>query len=276
MHPIKSRLLPALGLALLLSSCVSNSDSQYANPYSGLSCGDKLSKMVLELREFETAKQNGLAKRAVDDSGSTVSGITDSGSTDSGSIDTLPRTIPLFRGFPPVAGLDPSNPGFQIENNDPRSDTNPSVTPRPDSGFQVLWIPPFGFSDSTGTKPVSDPVGPGTPETTTPTVLPQKISTLQIISSEGYKAHIRIYDYQNSLVREMDQEFGTHGELDNRNRSVPNGLVSYLVWDTKDSEGKQALDGVYLWKVKLRLTSNEVIEMTQKTGLIGDECTAVQ
>ncbi len=94
------------------------------------------------------------------------------------------------------------------------------------------------------------------------------------MTSLAFVTHIGIFDYRNWLIREMDQDFGYHGELTNASRVVSGGKAAYLYWDNHDAKGNQAEDGIYVWKIHIVLASNKVVDLTQKTGLLGPACTA--
>jgi hypothetical protein len=79
--------------------------------------------------------------------------------------------------------------------------------------------------------------------------MPSGISTVQVITSAAYLAHITIFDNLGNYVRTMTQSFGHNGELRNGSRTVEGGQVSFLVWDMKDSHGSMVGQGVYVWKV---------------------------
>jgi hypothetical protein len=179
-----------------------------------------------------------------------------------------------FRGFPPVAGLDPSSPGFVISTNDKRDDqggvwSNPSG---PDgSTWQVTWIPPYGFdpNDPVGSlqtiaNDFNNPkAGERRPEVATPQPLPDGISAVQVIASGSYKAQIRIFDNLGHFVRSMDQAYGGNGEDKNPWRAANKGQVSFLVWDMKDKTGAIVGNGVYVWKVSFTF-----LEKTKKSEVM--------
>lgn len=147
----------------------------------------------------------------------------------------------------------------------------PAAKASADSSPGIQWIPPVGFdSGSPGTGTLPDTAA--RPETTPPTVMPASISAVQVLSRTAYKARIRIHDFRDVLVRELHQEFGYRGEFDNPHRKTPSGLLSFLVWDNKDAEGRTVPSGVYLWRARLELESGQVFEPSIKVGFIGEEC----
>ncbi|MDB5048553.1 MAG: hypothetical protein JWO30_1624 [Fibrobacteres bacterium] len=190
------------------------------------------------------------------------------------------QVIREFRGFPPVAGLDPTKPGFVISTNDPRNDPNtgfshPTGT---DGNFEILWIPPYGMADNDPVGSLNDiskdflnpTAGERTRENSYPRPLPPGISTVQVITSSAYKAQIRIFDNLGHFVRAMNQSFGTNGELLNTNRTTINGQASFLVWDMKDADHNLVGQGVYVWKVSflfLEKTKKSEIMYT-RTGVV--------
>jgi hypothetical protein len=257
-----------LTTGILLSGCLFQ--SRESDPYGGLSCEDKIAKMTRELQAFEAAKKP-LAKASFADSVPTVPESGDIIPGDTTRIPDSTRTpIQIFRGDPPVTGVIPETPNPTTLPNDSR----PTGAAGNNSGypFDVQWIPPAGYNETGTTYPGSITVTSPNPEATNPVLLPKNIVTVQIVTTEAYKAHIRILDYKRDLVRELDQEFGYNGELKNPARVAANGLTSYLVWDKLTSSGKPAQDGVYQWNVRFTFKSGLVDDQTVKTGVLGEEC----
>ncbi|MBW8889726.1 MAG: fibro-slime domain-containing protein [Fibrobacteres bacterium] len=65
------------------------------------------------------------------------------------------RLIELFRGYPPVAGLNPTNPAYQVSNQDSRDDNKGGIAQETAPGsdkYAVYWIPPVGFVPGSATK----------------------------------------------------------------------------------------------------------------------------
>ena len=272
-----------LAAGLLLSGCLFQ--SKESDPYGGLSCEEKIAKMTRELQAFEAAKRP-LAKVSFVDSVPTAPEAEDSvpGDTnlipvdpnhnpvDTNSIpaDSTRTPIQIFRGYPPVTGVISETPNPTTS----QTDSRPTGVIGTDTGngYGVRWIPPVGYTDSGATLAGAISVKIPNPETTAPVLLPKSIVTVQIVTTEAYKAHIRILDYKRDLVRELDQEFGYNGELKNPARVVSNGLVSYLAWDKLTTSGKPAQDGVYQWNVRFTFKSGLVDDQTVKTGVLGEEC----
>jgi hypothetical protein len=243
----------------LFSGCMSPASE--SNPYDGLSCEAKIDKLTRELQASQ-ASLKPLAKTSDEDT-------TPPDTAPKTPLDTT-RLIQLFRGFPPVAGMtgtDTTHLGVS------QVDSRPSFG-NGNEGVGVVWIPPVGFSDSDKAihpGPLSDSTAP-VRETTAPKPLPNDITAVQVICIGKYKAHVRILDYKQDLVREFDQEFGYLGELQNPARMTANGVVSYLVWDNMTAAGERAGDGVYLWEVRFMMESGQVQNMSAKTGLLDAEC----
>lgn len=184
-----------------------------------------------------------------------------------------PRKIDLFRGYPPVVGLDATNPGFMVTNQDPRtgsSTTSYSVLDSTTGKYTVSWIPPVGFVEGS-------PFTPAIPALTSPSVgvegtgvttLPPGISTIQVVSTGKYIADITIYDNRGTFLKRFKQPFGYNGELNNRFRIAPKGEVSYLVWDLKDDHGRKAGQGVYIWKVLFTFDSGKQEVQYTRTGVM--------
>jgi hypothetical protein len=179
-----------------------------------------------------------------------------------------------FRGFPPVAGLDPSTPGFVISTNEKRDEqggiwSNPSGPGG--NSWVVTWIPPYGFDpkDPVGSlqrvaNDFDNPkAGERHPEQVSPQPLPDGISTVQVIASGAYKAQIRIFDNLGHFVRSMEQAYGGNGEDKNPWRAANKGQVSFLVWDMKDKDGGIVGNGVYVWKVAFTF-----LEKTKKSEVM--------
>lgn len=147
-----------------------------------------------------------------------------------------------------------------------------SATPVIGTNPVIQWIPPVGFTpDDSSTVTLPD-TSSWSAETTPPSTLPKSISAVQVVTRSAYVARIRIYDRREELIRTFDQMFGFHGELDNPHRMVPNGVVSYLVWDNKDASGRTVPSGVYLWRVQLLPDSGPEVELETLIGYIGEEC----
>jgi fibro-slime domain-containing protein len=186
------------------------------------------------------------------------------------------NAIQVFRGFPPVAGLDPNNPSFQVAVQDSRDPAKQGYsTPGSTTPWEVVWIPPAGFSGEgenwtyrPGPVPSINDLPSGSRETTTPRPLPRNISAIQVVSTTAYIARITIYDIYGNAVKSSIQAFGAAGELGNGARSVPKGLVSYLIWDMKDSNGQKAGNGVYVWKVTFEFKGGKQEVQYTKTGLM--------
>lgn len=182
--------------------------------------------------------------------------------------------IQVFRGFPPVAGLDPNNPNFQVAVQDTRDPKKQGyATPGSVNPWEVVWIPPVGYDPGSKTlKPYTvgsiNDLPTGTRETSTPITLPGSISTIQVVSTTAYIAHVSIFDVYGNFVAKSTQIFGGRGELQNQARIVPKGLVSYLFWDTKDSKGQLAGQGVYVWKVQFEFKGGKQEVQYTRTGLM--------
>ena len=172
-----------------------------------------------------------------------------------------------FRGYPPVAGLDPESPAFILASNDSRIEQAGTFTTQSGNGkWTVPWIAPFGYE---GNNPVgslqnvnnqinenSSTDAPA--ERLSPTPLPTNISTVRVITSGAYLAKIHIYDNLGHFVRYMEQSYGFHGEDKNPWRATDKGQMSFLVWDLFDKDGQKAGNGVYVWKVNFSFIGKNV------------------
>lgn len=183
------------------------------------------------------------------------------------------RQIELFRGYPPVVGLDANNPGFTVTNQDPRQGDDPngySVLDPLTGKYTVTWIPPYGYVQGLPFYPPIPAVNApavGT-EDVGPSPMPPGISAIQVVSTGKYIADISIYDNRGNFMRRLMQSFGYHGELANRNRIARKGQVSYLVWDLKDERGQKAGVGVYIWKVVFSFETGKQEVQYTRTGVI--------
>lgn len=179
-----------------------------------------------------------------------------------------------LRGFPPVAGMDPTMGSYQVSTNDSRD----STTGFADAGGVINWIPPVEYSSQgpsveNGNQrfqpyvPVSGQVGPA--DNTRPGPLPKNISAVQVISTLAYTATVGIFDHYGNFMRSFTQYFGFQNEMTNPTRSIPGkGWASYIVWDLHDSKGRLAGQGVYIWKITFqfwsKLPDNTLTASSQK------------
>ncbi len=188
-------------------------------------------------------------------------------------------TIREFRGYPPVAGMDPNSPGFVVVTNDNRVDKTGTWSNQGGNGeWQVTWIPPYGFEENNPVGSLTDIAahfndpqsGVRRPEVSTPRPMPPSLSTVEVISSGAYRAQIHIFDNLGTPVRYMEQAYGFNGEDKNPWRATDKGQLSFLVWDMLDERGQMAGQGVYVWKVAFTfLEKNKKSEiMYTRTGVM--------
>ena len=182
------------------------------------------------------------------------------------------KIIKVMRGFPPVAGLDPNHPEFQVAVQDSRDPDKSAYSTLSGSDWQLLWIPPVGWEAGKPFTPyqVSDfsSVPGSTAEVARGIPMPADISTIQVVSSAAYIAYVTIYDTQGNFVNSSVQAFGAKGELKNISRVVPKGLVSYLYWNQRDRSGQLAAQGAYVWKVVFKFQGGKNEVQYTRTGLI--------
>jgi len=253
---MKSRPRLSLSFAIAFLGCLSisacTSDSEESDPFQGLSCREKIDKMAREVNAF-AGNRLPAAKIAA---------------SDSDSVSTAGKIIVNFRGYPPVVQTDTS-PVHSAEVDTRATGTNPDSV-----RYVITWIPPVGFSDSAskGSAVQLDSLGNVVPETSSPVPLPTDISVIKVVSDEAYRAHVRIIDYKGEPVGEFDQDFGYHGELENPQRIVQGGKVSYLVWKYTDADGHRPVDGLYTWQARFIFASRKVIDTTGMTGLLDPAC----
>jgi fibro-slime domain-containing protein len=180
--------------------------------------------------------------------------------------------IQVFRGYPPVAGLDPNNPDFQVAVQDSRDPKKQGyATSATGNRWEVVWIPPVGWTEGRPFTPYTaklDDLPAGTRETGTPLKLPANVSAIQVVSTAAYIAHVSIFDLYGNFVATSTQAFGGRGELQNQARVVPKGLVSYLFWDMRDSRGQWAGQGVYVWKVRFEFVGGKQEVQYTKIGVM--------
>ncbi len=181
--------------------------------------------------------------------------------------------IRQFRAYPPVAGLDPNSPEFILSMNETRTEKKGEYgLRRGETEWIMEWMPPYGFTDVESFKPYM-PSNPGEParneiEYAGPVPMPKNISTVQIITTGKYIAFVTIYDHLGQFVNEFKQSFGYHGEMRNPNRSADQGMVSYLVWNMKDTRKQPVGNGAYVWKVNFYLENQKQEVQFIRTGLI--------
>jgi fibro-slime domain-containing protein len=188
-----------------------------------------------------------------------------------------PPAIELFRGYPPVAGLDANSTTFQVAVQDSRNPSKEGYATPVGTEWQVLWIPPWNYTNEgaplkpnniTNLRDLERALATTTPEGATPVVLPGTVSTVQVISSAPYIAHVSIFDIYGNFVNSSIQVFGAHGELKNIARVVNKGLQSYLYWDMRDKKGQLAGQGVYVWKVRFEFLGGKQEIQYTKTGIM--------
>lgn len=189
-----------------------------------------------------------------------------------------PKEIELFRGYPPVAGMNPNVPGFVVVNNDPQSADGSVYSDNAQGGFQTYWVRPADFpADFESGHSVYTPIVPAIGSAIVPgqdggtrAVMPPGISTVQVVSTGEYIADVAIFDNLGNWVTSFKQAFGYRGELDNRDRFANKGMVSYLVWNLNNPIGPRPGQGVYVWKVVFRFkTGKQEIRYT-RTGVMRD------
>ncbi len=185
------------------------------------------------------------------------------------------NAIQVFRGYPPVVGLDPATNGqsYLTAVNDSHDPVTGFATNDDNKGFKVLWLPPVNFVDGAPFTPYTITDGlknlpKGNSDGASPVAVPTNISALQVVTTSPYIAHISIFDITGNFVNSSDQVFGAMGEFANMNRRVKKGVLGYLVWNTKDSHGQLAGQGVYVWKVRFEFADGKQEVQYTRTGLL--------
>jgi len=187
------------------------------------------------------------------------------------------RILQLFRGYPPVAGLDPSLPGYQVAVQDSRDPEKGGYSVNGVASWNVNWIPPVGFNEDAAKYGSADH-GPipanvkdaatGETDLTRDVPLPAFLSTVQVVTTAAYVAEVSLFDNLGNFVVSFRQAFGYRGELGNVQRVVPRGLASFLWWDMRDRHGQLAGQGVYVWKVVFRFQNGKQEIRYIRTGLM--------
>ncbi|MDB5104398.1 MAG: VWFA-related protein [Fibrobacteres bacterium] len=186
-----------------------------------------------------------------------------------------PREIELFRGYPPVAGMNTSSPGFVVVNNDPQNDAGSEYSKKSVNGYVTVWVPPADFPAGFVPGTLYVPVIPAINAPVTPNMdggkvstMPPGISAVQVISTGEYIADVAIFDNLGNWVKSFKQAFGYRGELNNQERAAKRGMVSYLVWDLTNAKGQKAGQGVYVWKVVFRFKNGKQEIRYTRTGVV--------
>lgn len=190
--------------------------------------------------------------------------------------DDRQNNIQLFRGYPPVSGLDPNLVTFQVAVQDSRDDKKGGYAVANGSTYEVDWLPPVGWVQGQKFVPytvssLNDLPSRDIQESTTPIKMQPElspISTLQVVSTTAYIAHVSIFDIFGNFVNSNTQVFGGRGELANNRRVVPGGFVSYLFWDQTDKNGQLAGQGVYVWKVRFEFKGGKQEIQYTRTGIL--------
>ncbi|MFC1585677.1 FN3 associated domain-containing protein [Fibrobacterota bacterium] len=185
--------------------------------------------------------------------------------------------------FSPVEGLDLNAPGSIIALGDfkdgeliiPNADRRPIL----DDGGQVIgwepyeqkWIPPQHMNEDGTINEALQAGCDNLDETQQPVDYPENcLSTVVIWTEIPYTAHINIYDHLGKFVHSSVQRFGNCGEMRNayrRDEDRP-GVMSFLVWNQKDSDGTYVGTGVYVWKVIRKNEMGETIESFYRQGIV--------
>ncbi|HLP41720.1 MAG TPA: hypothetical protein VK465_09460, partial [Fibrobacteria bacterium] len=182
------------------------------------------------------------------------------------------KRIQLFRGYPPVAGLDPNSPKkyYQVATQDPMDGKTGYVN----KDGELTWIPPKGFSSDAKDfqsyipKRVEDEVT-GETETKIFESFPTAWSALQVVSSSRYIAKVSIFDNLGNFVRSFDYSFGYQGELTNSERRYRGAFVSWIPWNQRDRKGQRVGQGVYVWRVVFTYEKGKQEIMYTRTGITG-------
>jgi hypothetical protein len=95
------------------------------------------------------------------------------------------------------------------------------------------------------------------------------LSSVLVLTSEAYRAEVKIFSNLGQNVHNSLQVFGDCGEMDNPRRKHASGkTISYLIWDQKDPNGKFVGSGVYVWKIKLKFPGGNSRTVIVKQGIV--------
>jgi len=205
------------------------------------------------------------------------------------------RLLSGLRGYPPVSNLDPNSPNWQVAINDAREGKTGYATPQSGSdSWEILWVPPVDLANILRGDPYIPEDGPGSQGTSEKeAVQAQKvpgtqgystttagggnltvdvpISLVQVVTTTKYIVDIAIFDHTGQFVRHLRQSFGYRGELANRERVVPGGYASYLVWDLKEKNKGKVGQGVYIWKMTFNFEGKRQQVKYVRTGVLRQE-----
>ncbi len=102
--------------------------------------------------------------------------------------------------------------------------------------------------------------------------IPAGYSLVEIVSEGPYIAVVEITDYRGLHMRELRQDFGYHGELQNLSRRTGTRLASFVAWDMKDEKGVKVKDGVYLWTFTLHFKNGLTQTVQSETAVLDETC----
>jgi len=133
------------------------------------------------------------------------------------------------------------------------------------------WLPPRGL-DAAGNidrslSSCETPTAGATPQLTPALNCMSKVT---VFSQTGYNAEISIIDHLGKVVHSSRQSLCEQDLLD-AGRLTPEGYVSWLVWNQKNTEGSFVGSGVYIWKVIFRFDTGDEQISFYKQGIIRAE-----
>ncbi len=144
--------------------------------------------------------------------------------------------------------------------------------------FGQTWIEPVQLTDAYTIDP-EYPCNSFTQDTHSPVEYPSgclaSMAVVTNISSGPYTAKIHVFDNMGQYVTQWSQSFGKCGELENSARQEQTGIsgmiLNDLIWNLKDSEGRTAATGVYIWKIALSFENGTKSAFTRDMGVLRPE-----
>ena len=96
------------------------------------------------------------------------------------------------------------------------------------------------------------------------------LSVVEVLSQEGYVAEVSVTDHLGKLVHHSTQRFGMGCDdlAGHKDRLTPEGYLSHLIWNQKDTEGSFVGSGVYIWKVIYNFSEGEKQTSIYKQGVV--------
>jgi hypothetical protein len=148
-----------------------------------------------------------------------------------------------------------------------------NVIERFGAGSVDQWIPPLYMTDEGEIDMTAqESCNPSRKQDTSPRPFPRNcLSAVVVISEEAYTADVNVYDNLGKHIHSSLQKFGYCGEQENLQRAQPGGLMSFLIWNQKNTEGNFVGSGVYIWKVVYKFENGGGRTETYRQGIARGE-----